>query len=50
MKATANEKLIPQTEEDISEIVWVKKADLKKYLENTFHAIKTVLNEVSFLK
>jgi 8-oxo-dGTP pyrophosphatase MutT (NUDIX family) len=46
MKAAGNEKLIPQTEEDISEIVWAKKEDLKKYLENTFPAIKTVLSEV----
>ncbi|MEO8823945.1 MAG: NUDIX domain-containing protein [Ginsengibacter sp.] len=43
MEADENEKLIPQTEEEISEIVWVKKEDLKKYLSNTFPTITTVL-------
>ena len=43
MKATGNEPLIPQTEEDITEIVWVKKEDLKKYLSNTFPAIVDIL-------
>lgn len=45
MEADANEKLIPQTEEEISEIVWVKKEELKKYLDNTFPTIETVLKE-----
>lgn len=43
MQATKNEKLIPQTEEDITEIVWAKKEDLKKYLLNTFPTIAEVL-------
>lgn len=43
MKATGNEKLIPQTEEDITEILWAKKEDLKKYSLNTFQTIVTVL-------
>jgi hypothetical protein len=43
MKATGNEKLIPQTEEDITEILWVKKEDLPKYLSNTFPTIEKVL-------
>ncbi len=30
MKAAADEKLIPQTEEEISEIVWAKKEELQK--------------------
>ena len=45
MKAIGDEKLIPQTEEEISEIIWVKKEDLKKYLENTFPTIEMVLKE-----
>ena len=43
MKATGNEKLIPQTEEDITEILWVKNEDLPKYLSNTFPTIEKVL-------
>jgi 8-oxo-dGTP pyrophosphatase MutT (NUDIX family) len=33
----------PQTEEDITDIRWVKKEDLKEYLDKTFFTIKTVL-------
>ncbi|RNI34213.1 NUDIX domain-containing protein [Hanamia caeni] len=44
MHADGNENLIPQTEEDISEILWVEKQDLKKYLANTFPTIEIVLN------
>ncbi len=47
MKAHGNEKLIPQTEEDITEIVWVKKDDLKIYLVNTFPTIIEVLKNES---
>jgi 8-oxo-dGTP pyrophosphatase MutT (NUDIX family) len=43
MKATGHEKLIPQTEEDITELIWVKKEDLKKYFSNTFPTIVEVL-------
>ncbi len=43
MKATGDEKLIPQTEEDITEIIWAKKEDFKKYLLNTFPTIVEVL-------
>lgn len=43
MKATGNEKLVPQTEEDITEIIWAKKEDLKKYVSNTFPTIVEVL-------
>lgn len=43
MKATGDEKLVPQTEEDITEIIWVKKEDLKKYVSNTFPTIVEVL-------
>jgi hypothetical protein len=43
MKASGDEKLIPQTEEDITEIIWAKKEDLPKYLSNTFPTIGKVL-------
>jgi 8-oxo-dGTP pyrophosphatase MutT (NUDIX family) len=43
MDATGDEKPVPQTEEDITEIIWAKKKDLKKYVSNTFPAIVEVL-------
>jgi 8-oxo-dGTP pyrophosphatase MutT (NUDIX family) len=46
MKATGDEKLIPQTEEDITQIIWAKKEDLPKYISNTFPTIEKVLKHV----
>jgi 8-oxo-dGTP pyrophosphatase MutT (NUDIX family) len=43
MKTIEDEKLIPQTEEDINEIKWVKKEDVTKYTSNTFPSIIDVL-------
>ena len=43
MTAKGEEKLEPQTEEDITEIRWLKKNDLKNYLNNTFPTIISVL-------
>lgn len=43
MTSTANENLVPQTEEDITEIAWVKQQDLNKYLTNTFPSIAQIL-------
>ncbi|MEO9144538.1 MAG: NUDIX domain-containing protein [Ginsengibacter sp.] len=43
MKATGSEKLIPQTEEDISEIMWANNEDIKKHILNTFPTIVKVL-------
>lgn len=43
MKTTGDEKLTPQTEEDITEITWATKEDLKKYMLNTFPTIAEVL-------
>ncbi len=40
---TTDEKLIPQTEEDITEIKWVYKSDLVNYIANTFPSITDVL-------
>ena len=44
MKVSGKQVLIPQTAEDIHEIKWVKKEDLKEYLDNAFPSIKDVLN------
>lgn len=46
MVAKKDEPLIPQTEEDITEIKWVKKEDLEKYLNNTFPTIISILKNV----
>ena len=43
MTADSGQKLIPQTQEDITEIKWVEKEDMGKYLQNTFATIKEVL-------
>lgn len=45
MNAVGDEKLIPQTEEEITEIIWANKEDLSKYLMNTFPTIEMVLKE-----
>jgi 8-oxo-dGTP pyrophosphatase MutT (NUDIX family) len=37
------QKGLPQTEEDISEIAWVKKEALSPYLDNTYDTIKDVI-------
>jgi hypothetical protein len=47
MQSTGNEPLIPQTEEDITEIIWVKKEDLEKYILNTFPTIAGILKKRS---
>ena len=44
MKCTGEQNLIPQTEEDITEIKFVAPEDLKKYTSNTFCTIEEVLN------
>jgi 8-oxo-dGTP pyrophosphatase MutT (NUDIX family) len=43
MLSKGKEKLVPQTEEDITDIRWAKKEDLKDYLDNTFPTIITIL-------
>ena len=45
MKAQSGEKLVPQSEEEIAEIIWVKKEYLQQYLSNTFPTIELVLKE-----
>lgn len=46
MKYFLNEKPVPQTEEDITDIIWVKQTDLKQYTTNTFPTIITVLDSL----
>jgi 8-oxo-dGTP pyrophosphatase MutT (NUDIX family) len=43
MSSNKSDKLIPQTEEDITEIKWVKKDNLSPYLLNTFPSIAIIL-------
>ena len=43
MTATGNEALIPQAEEDITDIKWVSKAEIPLVMQNTFPTIKLVL-------
>ena len=43
MSYNSNETLIPQTEEDISEIVWVPIPDLPNYYENMYSSIVDIL-------
>jgi 8-oxo-dGTP pyrophosphatase MutT (NUDIX family) len=50
MNASEDEKFIPQVEEDITEILWVKKENLKEYLTNTFPTIRSILENESTIK
>jgi 8-oxo-dGTP pyrophosphatase MutT (NUDIX family) len=43
MKVKGKQEPIPQAEEDISELKWVKKIELKNYFNNTFPSVKDVL-------
>lgn len=43
MKASGEQKLIPQAAEQITKLEWVNKNDLKKYLLNSFPSVNDVL-------
>ena len=43
MKSNSSEKLTPQTEEDIEQIIWVDKTDLNILLEKTYPNIIEVI-------
>jgi 8-oxo-dGTP pyrophosphatase MutT (NUDIX family) len=43
MKVNGEQKLVPQTEEDIAEIKWVKPGDLNNYYKNAFPSVIDVL-------
>jgi ADP-ribose pyrophosphatase YjhB (NUDIX family) len=43
MKANSNQPLIPQTEEDISDVRWFRKENIGIVLENTYGSIKEII-------
>ena len=43
MKISGEQKLIPQATEQITKLEWVKKDDVKKYLQNSFPSVIDVL-------
>jgi 8-oxo-dGTP pyrophosphatase MutT (NUDIX family) len=47
MKVNGDQKLVPQTEEDIVEIKWVKPSDLKNYYKNAFPSVIDVLEKLA---
>lgn len=49
MRADGEQKLVPQTEEDIHDIKWVKSEDLQPYIKNTYPSVTDVL-ETCFAK
>lgn len=46
MLCATEQKLVPQTEEHITDIKWVNQSDLKKYTSNTYQAILEVLSHL----
>lgn len=44
MKVSGEQKLVPQTTEQITKLDWVTKPDLEKYIANTFPSVIDVLN------
>ena len=46
MKVSGEQKLVPQTEEDIHEIKWVNADKLPDYMENSFPSVADVLQLV----
>jgi 8-oxo-dGTP pyrophosphatase MutT (NUDIX family) len=48
MTAPKNQELIPQQEEQITELVWADAKALKEYTQNTFPSVKEVLQKAGF--
>jgi 8-oxo-dGTP pyrophosphatase MutT (NUDIX family) len=46
MKSTTDQKLVPQTEEHITDIKWIRRSDLKKYTPKTYRTIVEVLDQL----
>ena len=46
MQCNTDQKLVPQTEEHITDLRWVKRSDLKKYTSKTYQTIIEVLNQL----
>lgn len=49
MKASSNNKLIPQTEEEIEDLKWIHPTELQPYLQNSYTNIIQVLNKATGL-
>ena len=45
MKADGEQELTPQTEEDIHDLKWVKKPDLKNYFKDSFPSVAGLLRD-----
>jgi len=45
MTCSSKQKLVPQTEENITEIKWVKTKDIKEPISNTYASIKDILGK-----
>ncbi len=45
MSTSSHQRLVPQTEEDIEEIVWLAPAQWEKVMQNMYPAIKDVLRQ-----
>ena len=50
MKTNTEQDLVPQVEEDITELLWVDVKSLSKHMSNTFPTIKSVLNAAGMLQ
>jgi hypothetical protein len=46
MTAAPGQKLIPQTEEDITEITWLPAEKIKNIYSNTFPSVLEVISEI----
>jgi 8-oxo-dGTP pyrophosphatase MutT (NUDIX family) len=49
MQANGNQELIPQTEEDIEEMVWLSESRWEEVFTNTFPAIRQILEQLPAL-
>jgi 8-oxo-dGTP pyrophosphatase MutT (NUDIX family) len=49
MKSTGNEPLVPQIDEDITEVKWVKKEDLREITRDTYMGILDILKYKNLL-
>lgn len=49
MSYTGDQSLVPQTEEDITDVKWVKKGDLTEYLEGTYPTIIEVFRAAGII-
>ena len=45
MKATSNQRLVPQTDEDITEIKWVEVKSIHQYLKNSYLNIELIIKQ-----